>query len=158
MTVLPMLCCRLNKYLEYLAISAEPVLKCGLVRSHMASWHFCHLGSSLFRIGKSAIGVSAVVARLRSHREVRATHHLLDGIIDLAANDGSLPQHRWVKGYLHPDLTHIQDVGLKGTVEIEGYRSVIAKADECIPEHSLEPRSVLARGTKTLVLTEGTMV
>jgi hypothetical protein len=67
------------------------------------------------------------------------------------------PFHNTV-GYLHPDLTHIQDVGLKGTVEIEGYRSIIAEADECVPKHSLEPRSVLARGTKTLILAEGTMV
>jgi hypothetical protein len=45
-TVLSVLCCRLNKYLTYLAIAAHLTLKCGLLRSDTASRCYCHTGSS----------------------------------------------------------------------------------------------------------------
>jgi hypothetical protein len=83
--------------------------------------------------------------------------HLLDGVIDLAINDGSLPRCRGVEGYPHPDLTHIQTMILKGTSAVVGDWPVVAEADECIPEQSWEPRAVLAHGTKTPILTEGTV-
>jgi hypothetical protein len=34
--------------------------------------------------------------------------HLLDGVVDVPAHDGSLPWCSGVEGYLHQDLTHIQ--------------------------------------------------
>jgi hypothetical protein len=42
MIILLVLCYILNKYLKYLAICAQPVLKCGLVRSHTTLWHHYH--------------------------------------------------------------------------------------------------------------------
>jgi hypothetical protein len=33
--------------------------------------------------------------------------------------------------------------------------SVVAVADKCIPQHTREPRAVLAHGTKALILIEG---
>jgi hypothetical protein len=81
--------------------------------------------------------------------------HLLDGIINLTANDGSRPWCRGVKGYLHPDLTNIQDMGPKRTTGVEGDIPVRAKADNCIPHQPRKPRAVLAHGSKTPVLAKG---
>jgi hypothetical protein len=81
--------------------------------------------------------------------------HLLDGIVDLTANDSSLPRCRGVKGYLHPDLTHIQAMGLKGMATVDGDRPVVAKSHQSAQELSWKPRVVSARGMKTPVLTEG---
>jgi hypothetical protein len=83
--------------------------------------------------------------------------HLLDGVIHIAHDDGSSPWCHGAKGYLHPDLTNVRAMGLKGTVAVEGNRPVIAEADECILEHLWEPREVLAHGTKTPILAEGAM-
>jgi hypothetical protein len=60
--------------------------------------------------------------------------HLLDGVVHLAPNDSSLPWFRRVQGYLHPDLTHIQAMGLKGTAMIDGYRPTVGESDESAQE------------------------
>jgi hypothetical protein len=90
-----------------------------------------------------------------THQSGSHVRHLLDGVVDLAPNDGSLPQRHGAEGYLHPDLTHIQAMSLKGTTTVEGDRPVFAESDECILELSWEPRAVLAHGLKTPVLVEG---
>jgi hypothetical protein len=46
MTLLPVLCYRLNKYLAYLVITAHLTLKSRLSRSDMVSRHCWHMGSS----------------------------------------------------------------------------------------------------------------
>jgi hypothetical protein len=83
--------------------------------------------------------------------------HLLNSGIDLAADDGSLPWHRGVKGYLHPCLIDVQAMGLKGTTTVEGNWPVVAEAKERVPKHLRKPWAVLARGTKTPILTKGTV-
>jgi hypothetical protein len=80
--------------------------------------------------------------------------HLLDGVVNLAAGDGSRPRHHGVEGYLHPDPTHIQAMRLKGAATIEGDRPVVVKAEQCIPTRSWKPRAVLASGTKTSIITK----
>jgi hypothetical protein len=95
-------------------------------------------------------GEAALTQRRESHM-----CHLLAGVVDLAAKDGSLLQCHGVEGYLHPDLTHIHAMILNGTAAVEGDQPVVAEADECIPEQSWEPRVVLAHGTKTPILAEG---
>jgi hypothetical protein len=60
--------------------------------------------------------------------------HLLDGVVHLAPNDSSLPWFHGVKGYLHPDLTHIQAMGLKRTATIDGYRPIVAELGESAQE------------------------
>jgi hypothetical protein len=80
--------------------------------------------------------------------------HLLDGVIHLAANDGSLPWCRGVEGYLHQDLTHIQAMGLKA---VDGDQPVVAKSDESAHELLWGPRALSARGMQKPILIEGTM-
>jgi hypothetical protein len=83
--------------------------------------------------------------------------YLLNGVIHLVADDDSLPQCHGVEGYLHPDLTHIQAVGPKGTTTVARDRPVIAKSNESAQEISWEPRAVLARGPEEAILNEGTV-
>jgi hypothetical protein len=51
-------------------------------------------------------------AALTQRRE-NYVRHLLDGVVKLTSDDDSCPWHRGVKGYLHPDLAHVQamDIG-----------------------------------------------
>jgi hypothetical protein len=86
MTVLALLCYRLNKYYAYLAITAIPVLKWGPSRSNMASRRCFHTRFSRLQIGKSVIGIEAVAARRLSYREVSATCAVYKMVVS-----GSLP-------------------------------------------------------------------
>jgi hypothetical protein len=81
--------------------------------------------------------------------------HILDGMVWVAADDGSHPQGHGVEGYLHPNLTHVQTMGLKWATMTERNIPVVAKTDECVVKHSREPRVILARGTKAPILGEG---
>jgi hypothetical protein len=83
--------------------------------------------------------------------------HLLDGVVNLSTGDDSRSRHHGVEGYLHPNLTHIQAMGLKGAAMIEGDRLIVVEAEECIPTRSWKPRTVLARGTKTSIIAKGTV-
>jgi hypothetical protein len=56
--------------------------------------------------------------------------HLLDGVVYLIADDGSPPRCCGVEGYLQPDLTSAQAVGLIQTAAVGGYRPVVAESDE----------------------------
>jgi hypothetical protein len=60
-------------------------------------------------------GEAALTQRSESH-----VRHLLDDGVKLVADNGSRPRHRGVKGYLHPDIAHVQAMGLRGTTEVEG--------------------------------------
>jgi hypothetical protein len=97
-------------------------------------------------------GVSEVSLTQGGECHVR---HLLDGVIDLTTNDDSRSGHHAVDGYLHPNLTNIQAMGLKGSTAVDGDRPVVAEADECTQEDSRRQRVMLAHGTKTSILIEG---
>jgi hypothetical protein len=92
---------------------------------------------------------------LLAHGSECHMHHLLNGIVDLVSDDGSCPRCRGVDGYLHPDLTIVQAMGLKRTAAVDGNRPIVAEANECAQQHSQETQAVLARGTKLSVLAEG---
>jgi hypothetical protein len=57
--------------------------------------------------------------------------HLLDGIVNLTSDDDSGPQCHGVDWYLHPDLTTVQAMGLKGSAAVDGDRFVVAEVNEC---------------------------
>jgi hypothetical protein len=61
----------------------------------------------------------------------------------------------WIKGYLHPDLTTIQGMGLKWSAKVDGDQPIIAEVDECTQQHLWEPQAVSAHGTKTSILAKG---
>jgi hypothetical protein len=81
--------------------------------------------------------------------------HLLDGVINLTPNDGSYPQCCGVDGYLHPDPTIVQAMGLKGLAAVDRDRPIVAEANECAQQHSRKSRAVSARGPKASFLAEG---
>jgi hypothetical protein len=60
-------------------------------------------------------------------------------------------------GYLHPDLTCTQAVGLKGTTAVDGDRPSVVEADKSAQELTWEPRALSARGLKQAILAECTM-
>jgi hypothetical protein len=74
-------------------------------------------------------------AALTQYSESRVCH-LLDGVVKLTAADGSLPQRRRVQGYLHPDLAHVQTMGLNGMAMGEGNIPIVAEANKCISQHT----------------------
>jgi hypothetical protein len=92
---------------------------------------------------------------LLAHGSECHVRHLLDGIANLAPDDGSYPWRHGVDGYLYPDLTTVQAMGLKRTAMVDGNRSVVAEVNECAQQHSQKARAVSARGTKISILTEG---
>jgi hypothetical protein len=82
-------------------------------------------------------------------------HHLHNGIVNLVPDDGSFQWCCGVKGYIHPDLAHIQAMGLKGMIAVVGDRPVVAELDESAQELSWKPQALSTHGTKTSILAEG---
>jgi hypothetical protein len=97
---------------------------------------------------------SEAVLKQRGERHMR---HLLDGVVYLIADDGSPPRCCGVEGYLHPDLTSAQAMGLIQTAAVGGYRPVVAESDKSTQELSWEPLAVSARGLEEAILAECTM-
>jgi hypothetical protein len=77
--------------------------------------------------------------------------HLLDGIINIASNDGSCPSFHGVDGYLHLNLTIILAMGLKWMAAVHGDWPIVAKSNECTQQHSWKTQAVLARVPQTTV-------
>jgi hypothetical protein len=92
-------------------------------------------------------GEAVLAQRGESH-----VHHLLDGVVDVVADDGSPEWCHGVKGYLHPDLTRTQAVGLKGMAAVSGNRPFVAEPVESAQELSWEPRAVLAHSPEEAIL------
>jgi hypothetical protein len=82
-------------------------------------------------------------------------HHLLDNIVNLTSNDGSYPRYCGVDGYLHPDLTTVQAMGLKWLAAVDADRSIVTEENECAQQHSRKAWAVWAFGPKTTVLADG---
>jgi hypothetical protein len=62
--------------------------------------------------------------------------HLLDGVINLVPDNGSLPWRRGFDGYLHPDLTNIQVMDLKGTAAADCNWPIVAESNDSAQELS----------------------
>jgi hypothetical protein len=77
-----------------------------------------------------------VVLAERCEGQVR---HLLDAIIEVAADDGSSKWCCGVERDLHPNFARIQAVSLKQTTSVGQGRPVVAESDESTPELSWEP-------------------
>jgi hypothetical protein len=153
-TTLLVLCCKLNKYLVYLAKCEHWKLNCGLVMSHTALWHCCHMGSPDYELGRVRWCVGGDDdAALTQHSESHVRHPV-DSIINIIVDECSPEWCRGVKGYLHPDLTRIKAMGLKGMAVVIGDRPVVAESDESAQELSWEPRAMSARGPEEAILAE----
>jgi hypothetical protein len=154
--VLAVLCCKLNKYCAYLAISAtlngSRALRVG--HGHKAllplrvllimNWeeHIRHLDS----------GGEAALTQGGEGDECR----LLDGVVELAADDDPHPQVHGVEWYHQADLPYVQTMGHRPAAAVERFVvPVVAETMECIVQHSCKLRAVLARGNKPPVLGEG---
>jgi hypothetical protein len=83
--------------------------------------------------------------------------HLLDGVFNVIADDGSPKWCHGIKGYLHSDLTRSQAMDLKGMVAVSGNRAIIGESDKSAQELSWEPQVVSARGSEEAILTECTV-
>jgi hypothetical protein len=80
---------------------------------------------------------------------------LLDGVVELTANDGPHPWAHGVEGYHQVDLPYVQTTGRRQATTVEMVISVVAEVTECVVQHSREPWVVLARGNKPPILGEG---
>jgi hypothetical protein len=80
---------------------------------------------------------------------------LLDGVVELAANDGPHPWACGVEGYYQVDLPYVQTTGRRQATMVEMVVSVVAEVTECVVQHSREPWVVLAHGNKPPILGEG---
>jgi hypothetical protein len=79
---------------------------------------------------------------------------LLDGGVELAANDGPHPQILLVEGYHHTSPAYVSAIGHRQATAIGRDFPIIGEVEECIVKHSREPQAVLAHGTKSPILSE----
>jgi hypothetical protein len=61
--------------------------------------------------------------------------HLFDGIVQVTFDDGSGAWCHRVDGYLYPNLTIVQVVGLKRVATVDGNRPIVAESNECTQQH-----------------------
>jgi hypothetical protein len=80
---------------------------------------------------------------------------LLNGLIQLDPDDGCHPRLRRVEGYRHADLAHILAMGHRHPTAVDKNIPIVAKLEECVVQHSREPRAMLARGAKAPILIDG---
>jgi hypothetical protein len=81
--------------------------------------------------------------------------HLLDGLIQPDTNDSCHPRLRRVEGYRHVDLTLVLAMGHRHVTMVDRNLPIIVELEECIVQHSREPRAMLAHGTKAPILNDG---
>jgi hypothetical protein len=94
---------------------------------------------------------------LLTHGEECHMCHLLDGVIHVTSNDCSGPRCCGVDGYLHPDLTTSQAVGLEWPAVLDRDRPVVAESHERAQQHPREARAVLAHSQQPTALAKGAM-
>jgi hypothetical protein len=80
--------------------------------------------------------------------------HQLNAGVGLATNDGPRPWLRGVEGYHHTDLTLVHAMGCGQLSTVDRSVPIVAKTDECVVQHSQEPRAMLSRGTQPPTLGE----
>jgi hypothetical protein len=68
--------------------------------------------------------------------------HHLNTSVGLAADDGPCPCVRGVEGYRHANLAPVQVVNLGQSTTVDRSVPVVIKVDECIIQHSREPRAM----------------
>jgi hypothetical protein len=73
----------------------------------------------------SGDGEASLTQRHESH-----VCHLLNGVVNVVADDSSPEQCRGIEGYLHPDITCTQAVGLNEMAAVSGNQPVVAESDE----------------------------
>jgi hypothetical protein len=77
---------------------------------------------------------------------------LLNGGVELTADDGQCPRILLVEGYHHTGLKYVQATDHRQAAAVDRDFPVIAETEECIVKHSWKPRPMLARGTKSSIL------
>jgi hypothetical protein len=82
---------------------------------------------------------------------------LLDGFVQLDADDDCHPWLRLVEGYLHANLAPVLAMGHRHAIAVDKNVSVVAELGECVVQHSQEPRVMLTNGTKSPILSGGDM-
>jgi hypothetical protein len=82
---------------------------------------------------------------------------LLDSLIQLDPNDSCHPWLHQVEWYHHVDLTHVLAMGHRHATVVDRSVPVVAELVECIVQHSLESRVMLARGARAPILSDGDM-
>jgi hypothetical protein len=80
---------------------------------------------------------------------------LLDGLIQLDADDGCHPRLRRVEGYHHADLTPVLAMGHRHAIAVDMNIPVVAELEECVVKNSREPWAMLTRGAKAPILSDG---
>jgi hypothetical protein len=79
---------------------------------------------------------------------------LLDSDVGLATDDGPRPRLCWVERYGHAGLAYVQAVDRGQAAAVDHKFPAIAKANECVIEHSWKPQAMLAYGTQSPILGE----
>jgi hypothetical protein len=82
---------------------------------------------------------------------------LLDDLIQLDADDGYHPWLHQVVVYCHTDLAPVLTMDHRHVTAVDRNVPIIAELEECVVQHSREPRAMLARGTKAPILNDGDM-
>jgi hypothetical protein len=62
-----------------------------------------------------------------------------------------------LRGYRHADLAPVLAMGHRQAVVVDRNVPIVAEPEECVVQHSWEPRTMLARGTKAPILSNGDM-
>jgi hypothetical protein len=73
----------------------------------------------------------------------------------LDPNDGCHPRLRQVEGYHHIDLALVLAMGHRHVTAVDRSVPVVAELEECVVQHSREPRAMLACGAKAPILSDG---
>jgi hypothetical protein len=80
---------------------------------------------------------------------------LLDGLIQLDADDGCHKRLHRVERYHHVDLTLVLAMGHGHVTAVDRSIPIVVELAECVVQHSRKPRAVLARGAKAPILSDG---
>jgi hypothetical protein len=81
--------------------------------------------------------------------------HLLDGLIQLDADDSCHPCLHWVEGYHHVDLALVLTMGHRHATVVDRRVLVVAELVECVVHHLRKPQAMLARGAKAPIRSDG---
>jgi hypothetical protein len=79
---------------------------------------------------------------------------LIDGVIKLIADGGCHPWLHWIERDGHAGLTLLYAIRHGHATTVDRNIPVVAKMEECIVQHSREPRVFLAHGTKPPILSD----
>jgi hypothetical protein len=82
---------------------------------------------------------------------------LVNGLIQLDPDDSCHPRFHRVEGYDHVDLALVLAMGHRHATAVDRSVPVVAELAECVVQHSREPRTMLARGAKAPILSDGNM-